>query len=125
MKIFKRMLISAVLLNLTLIILLVSIFVYQDQFAKKEVYRKSSPNGEYVFVLHQVGQPGFPFGPVKAQISVQDPKGKTIDKESIWVHTDGGQLDELYIKALRWRPDMLEVVCIGEDGRSSYVLEFD
>ena len=122
MKVFKRVLISIVLLISILIILFVSLFIYEDQFARKEVYRQSSPNGEFVFVLYQVGQPGWPYGPVKAQIRVLNSKGKTIDKESIVVHTDGAQLNEFCIDEICWKENIIEVICSGEDGSASYVL---
>ena len=122
MKIFKRILISLVLIS---IILFVSVFIYEDQFAKREVYRESSPNGEFVLVLYQVGQPGWPFGPVKAQIKILNSEGKTIDKEAIVIHTDGAQLNEFYIDEVCWSDNTIEVVCSGEDGTASYVLELD
>lgn len=125
MKIFKRILISIILLILISVVLFVSLFIYEDQFAKREVYRESSPNGEFVFVLYQVGQPGWPFGPVKAQIKILNSEGKTIDKEAIVIHTDGGQLNEFYIDEVCWSDNTIEVVCSGEDGTASYVLELD
>lgn len=125
MKIYKRILISIVLLVSISIILFVSLFIYEDQFAKSEVYRESSPNGDFIFVLYQVGQPGWPFGPVKAEIRVLNAKGKTIDKESIVIHTDGAQLNEVYIDEICWSENMIEVVCSGEDGTASYVLELE
>ncbi len=125
MKIFKRILISIILLILISVVLFVSLFIYEDQFAKREVYRESSPNGEFVFVLYQVGQPGWPFGPVKAQIKILNSEGKTIDKEAIVIHTDGAQLNEFYIDEVCWSDNTIEVVCSGEDGTASYVLELD
>ena len=125
MKIFKRILISIILLILISVVLFVSLFIYEDQFAKREVYRESSPNGEFVFVLYQVGQPGWPFGPVKAQIKILNSEGKTIDKEAIVIHTDGAQLNECYLDEINWGDTALEVVCRGEDGTSTYVLELN
>ena len=125
MKIFERILISIILLILISVVLFVSLFIYEDQFAKREVYRESSPNGEFVFGHYQVGQPGWPFGPVKAQIKILNSEGKTIDKEAIVIHTDGGQLNEFYIDEVCWSDNTIEVVCSGEDGTASYVLELD
>ena len=107
------------------VVLFVSLFTYEDQFSKRKVYRESSPNGEFVFILYQVGQLGWSFGPVKAQIRVLNVKGKTIDKEAIVIHTDGGQLNEFYIDEVCWSDNTIEVVCSGEDGTASYVLELD
>lgn len=123
MKLFKNIFNSIVLFFFVLAIFFVSYFIFSDQFVKQEVYRQSSPNGEFVFVLFQVGQPRWPFGPVKAQIRVMNSKGKTIDKESIVIHTDGGQLNEFYIDEICWGEEILEVICSGEDGTASYVLE--
>ena len=123
MKVFKRIMISFVVIRFIVCIFFAALFIYEDQFAKKEVYRESSPDNDFVFVLYQVGQPGWPFGPVKAQIKVLNFKGKTIDKESIVIHTDGAQLSRSYIEELRWYDTMLEVECTGEDGTATYVLD--
>ena len=50
MKIFKRIAIVSVIIVLVVIISFVMIFVYEDQFKKREVYRESEPEGELVLV---------------------------------------------------------------------------
>lgn len=125
MKIFKRIAIASGIIVLTAIISFVMIFIYEDQYKKKEVYRESNPDGDLVFVLYQVGQPEWPFGPVKAQVCVLDSKGKTVDKEAIVIHTDGAQLNEFYLDEVTWSENVVEVVCSGEDGTKTYVLELE
>ncbi|MBQ8859433.1 MAG: hypothetical protein IJ012_06580 [Clostridia bacterium] len=125
MEVVKNIVVTLVVLMLVAAILSVSVFIYEYRFEKKEVYREGSPNGEYHFILYQVGQPEWPFGPVKAEIRALNTKGKTIDKESIVIHTDGGQLHETYIDEICWGDNMIEVVCSGEDGTASYVLELE
>ena len=121
----KKVLIISVSVVLFLVLLFVAIYIYTDQFQKKEVYRESSPNGEFQFVLYQVGQPGWSFGPVKAQLCVVDSNGKTVDKESIVIHTDGAQLNEVYLDEIQWGEKALSVVCRGEDGLATYVLALE
>lgn len=124
MKIIKKILASLLILLFTAVLITAALVIYEEQFRKEEVYRQSSPDGKYVFVLSQVGSPGWPFGPVKAQIEVRSPKGKRMDRESIVVHTDGGRLSRYNIEKIRWYDTFLEVVCRGEDGTAAYVLEF-
>lgn len=125
MKVFKKALFISIAVILIAVIFFVAINVYADRFMKSEVYREASPDGEFQFVLYQVGQPGWAFGPVKAQLCVLDSNGKTVDKESIVIHTDGAQLNECYLDEINWGDTALEVVCRGEDGTATYVLELN
>ena len=124
MKYIKKILVAVLILLFAAVLSFVCLVIYEEQFRKEEVYRQSSPDGAYVFVLSQVGSPGWPFGPVKAQIEVRISTGKRMDKESIVVHTDGGRLSEYNIEKIQWHDTFLEVVCRGEDGDAAYVLEF-
>ena len=121
----KRKVLIAIAVVFAVIMVLASVFIYEDQFKKREVYRVENPDNGFAFVLYQVGSPGWPFGPVKAEIRVVNSNGKTLDKEAIVIHTDGAQLSKYYIDGLRWYDTMLEVVCSGEDGTATYVLEFE
>ena len=57
MKIFKRILIAFIVIILVSIISFVAIFIYEDQFKKREIYQENSPDGNYTIVLYQVGSP--------------------------------------------------------------------
>ena len=88
--------------------------IYEEHFKKVEIYREPSPSNEYVFVLYQVGAPEWPFGPVKAEVRVLDSKGKTLDKESVLVYTDGACLTYHYISTVLWEEDSFEIDFNGE-----------
>ena len=74
---------------------------------KEEVYRESSPDNAYTLVVCQVGDPGWPYGPVKAKVRVQSAKGKTVDKESVLVYTDGTRLTKHHIEEVDWSERLL------------------
>lgn len=124
MKHTKKILVSVLILLFAVVLITAFLLIYEEQFRKEEVYREYSPDGEYVFVLSQVGSPGWPFGPVKAQIEVRSSTGKRMDKEGIVVHTDGGQLSKYNIEEIQWNDTFLYVVCCGEDGTAAYILVF-
>ena len=124
MKIFKRILIAFIVIILVSIISFVAIFIYEDQFKKREIYRENSPNSEYEFILYQVGSPSWPFGPVKAQIKVVNSKGKTVDKESILIYNDGAAVYKYNVQEIRWYDTKLEFDCSGEIS-ATYVLELE
>ncbi len=124
MKKWKIAHISLFAIIFIVILLFVAAFIYEDQFHKTEIYRESSPNNKYVFILYQVGSPEWPFGPVKAQIKVVNSKGKTVDKESISIHNDGAGLYEYNVQEIRWYDTKLEFDCSGEIS-ATYVLEFE
>lgn len=124
MKIKRKIFIAVIIAIVTIITTFVFAFVYEENFKKTEVYREQSPNKEYEFVLYQVGAPAWPFGPVKAEIRVLDPDGKTIDKESIVVYNDGGTLSEYNVDDVRWNYNSVEFICVAEVS-ATYMLEFD
>lgn len=124
MKIIKRIVIALVVIIFVAIISFVSAFIYEDQFKKIEIYRESSPDNEYEFVLYQIGSPSWPFGPVKAEIKVINSPGKTVDKESILIYNDGGPVYEHNVQEIRWYDTKLEFDCSGEIS-ATYVLEFE
>ena len=127
MKIFKRIVVTIIIIILVAIISFVAIFIYEDQFKKREVYRENSPYNGYEFVVYQVGSPSWPFGPVKAEIKVINSAGKTIDKESISIHNDGAGIYKHNIKNIVWHDTKLEVECTGttEHSTAIYTLEFE
>ncbi len=124
MKIFKKFIISLVVVVFIAIISFVSVFIYAEFFEKREVYRESNPDNEYEFVLYQVGSPSWPFGPVKAEIRVINSTGKTVDKESILIYNDGSPVYEYNVQEIRWYDTKLEFDCSGEIS-ATYVLEFE
>ena len=124
MNVCKRIVMILIGVVFTGVLAVVSLFIYEEQFRKEEVYRESSPDGRYTVVLSQVGSPGWPFGPVKAEIKVLDSDGKTVDRKSVVVHTDGGQLSIYNIETIDWCDDVLKVACVGEDGVAVYTLEY-
>lgn len=126
MKIFLKIVKVTFLVLLALIVIAISTFVYFERFHKTEIYRESSPDGLHTFVLCQVGSPGWPFGPVKAEIRVLNAKGRTVAKEAFWVNNDGGSLYEFNIKAIRWYEAKLELDLKGADDPTptTYVLNW-
>lgn len=125
MKLLKRTVFTIVLIVIAAIFLFISFIIYQEEIRKKEIYRETNPDGDCVFVLYQVGQPDFPFGGVKAEIRLLNANGKTVDKESFNIHTDGGQLNQFYIEEVRWSDATVEFICNQADGLDAvtYVLE--
>ncbi len=108
-----RLIITAVVL--AVILSFAAVYAYFHLFLKTEVYRETSPDYEHEFIFYQVGEPDWPFGPVKAQIVVVDAAGETVDRESIIVHTDGAALSEYCIREFEWSDTTLTIECTGEE----------
>ncbi|MBQ8324164.1 MAG: hypothetical protein IJX82_03340 [Clostridia bacterium] len=123
MKLFKKIILTVFILLFVAAAVFVSLLVYEIQFKKTEVHREESPDGAYEFVLYQVGAPGWPYGPVKAEIRVLDAEGDVLDKETIVIGNDGGNITVHNLDELRWSDTALEVVCHGEEGVTTYILE--
>ena len=125
MKIFLKIVKITFLVLLALIVIAISTFVYFERFHKTEIYRENSPDGLHTFVLCQVGSPGWPFGPVKAEIRVLNAKGRTVDKETFVVNNDGKQLCVWNILTVRWNESKLEIELIGDDDSKPTTYVFD
>ena len=88
--------------------------VVAEEVVAPDIRKEFIPGKGNVFVLYQVGAPEWPFGPVKAEVRVLDSKGKTLDKESVLVYTDGACLTYHYISAVHWEEDSFEIDFSGE-----------
>ena len=113
MKIFKRILIAFIVIILVSIISFVVIFIYEDQFKKREIYQENSPDGNYTIVLYQVGSPQWSFGSVKAKLVLEDANGKKIDEEDFGLANDGAGVFEGNVKEITWMENQVKII-MGE-----------
>ena len=125
-KIIKAVSILLAVILFCAIVFSFFMIIYANDYAKHEIYREDSSDGEYVFVLYQVGSPKWPFGPVKAHIRVYNQSDKIIDRKEFWVNNDGTRLTEFNIKEIRWYDTEIEVDIKGYDDKFSttYVLNW-
>lgn len=111
----------AMLAALILPILGVGLFVYAEFFEVTPVCSEVSPDQHYTVYLDEIGSPQWPFGPVKARLTVKDPGGKVIDRCTFWLNNDGGCVYDFNLKATLWYPDRVEIVMHGADDRENTV----
>ena len=129
MKIFKRILIAFIVIILVSIISFVAIFIYEDQFKKREIYQENSPDGNYTIVLYQVGSPQWSFGSVKAKLVLEDANGKKIDEEDFGLANDGAGVFEGNVKEITWMENQVKIIrkilaCILGSVRKQYIKTF-
>ena len=126
MKIFKRILIAFIVIILVSIISFVAIFIYEDQFKKREIYQENSPDGNYTIVLCQVGSPQWSFGSVKAKLVLEDANGKKIDEEDFGLANDGAGVFEGNVKEITWMENQVKII-MGESDTTrqfTYILSY-
>lgn len=126
MKIFKRILIAFIVIILVSIISFVAIFIYEDQFKKREIYQENSPDGNYTIVLYQVGSPQWSFGSVKAKLVLEDANGKKIDEEDFGLANDGAGVFEGNVKKITWMEKQVKII-MGESDTTkqfTYILSY-
>lgn len=119
LSVIAIILVAAILLFVGYITLTIAFFAVMEitdpLFYRPEVYRGSSSDNEYVLVIKQIGSPGWPYGPVKAQIKVLNANEKKLDKETVLVYTDGTDLwPEYHVGEIRWGENTLEIDFNGE-----------
>ena len=81
----------------------------------EEIATYNSPDGEYLLVFEQMGDPAWPFGPTDVRLSLKNHNGKTIKRISTQVHNDGAGASEWNIKSMSWNNDAVVVVLQGAE----------
>ncbi len=84
-------------------------------FGRINVDTEASPNGAYSVTLQQIGSPGFPFGSVRAQITVRDANGKKVKVITDDIANDGTQLHDSQW-SLDWQNTQVLITVTGADG---------
>ena len=114
-------LLLAILAALVLTVLGAGGFVYAEYFEVTPVCSEVSPDQHYTVFLDEIGSPKWPFGPVKARLTVKGPGGKVIDRCSFWLNNDGTGVYYTNLRDALWYPDRVEIVMRGADDRENTV----
>ena len=109
MKILKRIIIASIIIILAVIISFISIFIYDDQYKQREIYREISPNGNHTVFLYQIGNPQWSFGSVNAKLVLRDTKGKKVDEDTFSLANDGGSVIDANIVEIVWADNQVEI----------------
>ena len=80
-----------------------------------EIATYNSPNGEYLLVFEQMGDPGWPFGPTDVRLTLKDQKGRIIERVSSKIYNDGASASKKSIRSVSWRDDVVVVVLQGDE----------
>ncbi len=76
----------------------------------KEISSYNSPDGEYLLIFEQMGDPQWPFGPTDVRITLKNHDGKIIDRVSTQLRDDGANANEHNIVSISWSDDAVIVV---------------
>lgn len=127
MKILKRIIIASIIIILAVIISFISIFIYDDQYKQREIYREISPNGNHTVFLYQIGNPQWSFGSVNAKLVLRDTKGKKVDEDTFSLANDGGSVIDANIVEIVWADNQVEIQMKEFDTTQlyTYILEYN
>lgn len=108
------------------LVLLISIGVgcllYQMNYKKTQILEETQ--GAYTLTMYQVGEPGWPFGPVNGKFVLRK-EGKKVTVYSFLVSNDGGGLTAGNA-VVKWSDDCVKIRIIGEEQEDMlYTLGFD
>ena len=62
-----------------------------------------------------MGSPGWPFGAADVRLTLENHKGKKINRLSTQIHNDGGNADEWNIKSITWNDDAVVIILRGAE----------
>ncbi len=88
------------------------LLVYASEYRVTEIDREASPGGQYIAVFQMIGEPKWPFGPVKGRVIIRRADGQTISKETHTIFNDGAGLHESGW-TLEWRADSVKITLNG------------
>lgn len=87
--------------------------LYEMYYKKTEIGQEQSADGAYALTIMQIGEPGFPFGPVDGRFTLQK-DGETINTRTFTVNNDGVGLDyEDFV--LFWKEDCVRIRVSGSE----------
>ena len=120
-KVLKILLIVETMV-LILGICIVSINVFVNK--KKEICKEVSPNGNYVLVIHRIGEPDWPYGADHLQISLFEKNDPASYRASFLSDVSNDGMEASY--EVTWRDDSVQIALIGsEQPTAYYVLPFE
>ncbi|MBE6797661.1 MAG: hypothetical protein E7531_04920 [Ruminococcaceae bacterium] len=97
-------------------------------FIKEEIFitSQTSPDGNYVVSLYQVGSPQWPFGSVDARLVLENANGKKVDKVKFSLANDGAGVFEGNIEKITWKKNQVEIIMGEADttNQFTYVLMY-
>ncbi len=115
---------AAVLLSVTALVIIPAAYFYLTAFRVTDNAEYTSPhsNGTYTLQIKQIGEPVFPFGPVKGRLLLYK-DGKLLSKHDFVQHNDGAAL---YIpeENVQWEHDRVRIQVVSETGADTYTVMF-
>ena len=79
-------------------------------FLPTDVAKLESPDGKYVLIYQQVGDPEWPFGSTDVRLVLQDRDGRKIASVNTFIADDGSAASEMNIKSVEWKEKAVVVV---------------
>lgn len=76
----------------------------------KEIATYTSPEGEYMLVFEQMGDPQWPFGPTDVRLTLKNQDGKIVERVSTQLNHDGANASEHNIVSVSWGDDAVVIV---------------
>lgn len=118
--------IKKILIASVAVIFFVAIYIYEDQFMKREIYQENSPGGNYTVLLYQVGSPQWSFGSVKAKLILENANGRKIDEETFTLANDGAGVFEHNVEKITWKENQVEIIMSEADTTKqfTYILNY-
>ena len=83
---------------------------YFNRLFPKEVATVESPDGQYVLVYQQLGDPDWPYGATDVRLVLKDRNGKKLATVSLSIADDGSAASEQNIKSVEWKENEVVVV---------------
>ena len=79
-------------------------------FLPTDVAKVESPDGKYVLIYQQVGDPEWPFGSTDVRLVLKDRDGRKIASVNTFIADDGSAASEMNIKSVEWKEKAVVVV---------------
>ena len=81
-----------------------------NRFLPTDVAKLESPDGKYVLIYQQMGDPEWPFGSTDVRLVLKDRDGRKIASVNTFIADDGSAASEMNIKSVEWKEKAVVVV---------------
>lgn len=120
----KKIILGFFLLIVVMAVVLIGGMQYKMKYAKTEVTKETSEDGQYELIIYMIGEPEFPFGATHCRFVLNQEKTR-ISKRDFLLLDDGAVAREENFD-IRWEKDSVIITVSGDEQADAYYqLYFD
>ncbi len=115
----------AIEILILLLVMLIGCYVFVTKYKATELCRESSPDEKFFVLVQEIGEPGFPFGSDRIEVTLFEKRSEEYPFKPFYMVSFTADIPTDGTKAgyrVEWLDDGVQVVLRGEKGREYYYI---